>query len=63
MKYTEKEWNEILLRNYFQQIHLTVIREDEFLKVLGSYKALLDYRDQILDKINDKRRYLKTLNF
>ncbi len=54
----EKEWEETLLRNGYQQLHLTVIREYDFLKELGSYEAVLVYRDGILDKINEKRRIL-----
>jgi hypothetical protein len=52
------EWHEILLENFYNQIHLTVIYELDFIKRLGSYAALLDYRDTILDNINEKRRYL-----
>jgi hypothetical protein len=59
----EREWEEILLRNSYQQLHLTVIREYDFLKELGSYDAVLDYRDKILDKINEKRRILGYLKF
>ena len=54
----EREWEEILLRNAYQQLHLTVIRENDFIQELKSYKALIEYRDNILDKINNKRRIL-----
>ena len=38
---------------------MTVIYEDNFLTNLrGSKKALWAYRDEILDRINDKRRVL-----
>ena len=48
---------------YKQQLHLTVIYEQDFLRNLGSQKALMIYRDDILDKMNVIRRnlgYLKT---
>ncbi len=58
MNKKEREWEEILLRNRYQQLHLTILRENDFIKELGSYQALLDYRDVILDRINEKRRIL-----
>ena len=59
----EIQWEEALLRNSYLQLHLTVIREYEFLEELGSYYALLHYRDEILDRINEKRRKLGYLKF
>jgi hypothetical protein len=47
------------LKIYYQQLHLTVIYEFDFIKKLGSYRDLIQYRDDILDKINEKRRILK----
>jgi hypothetical protein len=43
---------------FYQQLHLTVIYEQNFLRNLGSQMALLIYRDSILDKINEERRIL-----
>ena len=42
----------------YQQLHLTVVHEQNFLYNLGSQTALLMYRDGILDNINDNRRIL-----
>jgi hypothetical protein len=43
----------------YQSLHMTVIYEEDFLKNLrGSQRALWAYRDEILDKINEKRRFL-----
>ena len=61
MNKREREWEEILLRNRYQQLHLTVIYENEFIKELGNYQAVLYYRDVILDRINEKRRILGQL--
>ena len=46
------------LRSFYQQLHLTVLLENELKNQLGSWRALNDYRDQILDKINKQRRTL-----
>jgi hypothetical protein len=43
---------------FYQQLHLTVIYEQNFLLNLGGQTALMNYRDGILDKINDNRRIL-----
>lgn len=43
---------------FYQQLHLTVVHEPNFLHNLGSQRALLIYRDNILDNINDNRRIL-----
>ncbi len=61
MDRNSREWHEVMLENYYNQLHLTVIDEGDFIKRLGSYRELLIYRDSILDKINDKRRYLGTI--
>jgi hypothetical protein len=58
MDRNSREWHEILLGNYYNQLHLTVIDEQDFIKRLGSFRKLLDYRDVILDKINEERRIL-----
>ena len=42
----------------YQQLHLTVVYEQNFLRNLGNQTALLMYRDGILDNINDNRRIL-----
>ena len=42
----------------YQQLHLTVVYEQNFLRNLGSQTVLLDYRDGILDNINENRRIL-----
>jgi hypothetical protein len=54
----EKMGHELALKTYYQQIHLSVIYEQNFLRNLGSQMALLIYRDGILDKINGRRRVL-----
>lgn len=54
----EKEMHEYAIKTYFQQLHLTVIYEQNFLQNLGSQRALLSYRDDILDRINARRRIL-----
>lgn len=46
------------LRIYYQQLHITVILEEDFIKRLGSHRNLYVYRDQILDNINIERRAL-----
>ena len=43
---------------FYQQLHLTVVHEQNFLLNLGDQRALLIYRDNILDNINDNRRIL-----
>ena len=53
-----REWHEILLGNYYNQLHLTVLDEQDFIKRLGSFRKLLEYRDDILDKINAERKIL-----
>jgi hypothetical protein len=58
MDRNSREWHINLLKNYYNQLHLTVIDEPDFIKILGSYVQLLKYRDDILDKINDERRIL-----
>ena len=59
MNQEERKKQEQYLEVYYQSLHMTVIYEDEFLRNLrGSRKALWAYRDEILDKINDKRRVL-----
>ena len=59
MSQTEREKQIHYLEIYYQSLHMTVIYEDDFLRNLkGSQKALLAYRDEILDRINDKRRLL-----
>jgi hypothetical protein len=60
MDRNSKEWYEVLLKNYYNQLHLTVIDEPNFLKILGSNTRLIKYRDSILDKINEVRRILRT---
>ena len=42
----------------YQALHMSVIYEDNFLLNLGSRRNLLNYRDDLLDKINFKRRIL-----
>ena len=55
----EKRQQSLLhLKNYYIQIHLTVIYEAEFMEKLKSKRALSDYRDEILDRINQERRWL-----
>jgi hypothetical protein len=58
MNKDEKRYSELRLKNFYLQIHLTVIYEDDFLKTLTGYGALRNYRDDILDKINQERRFL-----
>ena len=53
-----KRESELRLRNYYTQIHLTVIYEKEFVNQLKSYRALEYYRNEILDNINRERRQL-----
>lgn len=63
MSQTEREKQAHYLEIYYQSLHLTVIYEEDFLKNLGgSRRALLAYRDEILDRINDKRRVLGLIN-
>ena len=54
----ERIGHELALKTYYQQIHLTVIYEQNFLRNLGGQRALLVYRDEILDRINNRRRIL-----
>ncbi len=54
----EVEMHEYAIKTYTQQLHLSVIYEQNFLQNLGSQRALLSYRDDILDKINARRRIL-----
>jgi hypothetical protein len=54
----EKDMHEYAIKTYAQQLHLTVIYEQNFLQNLGSLRALLSYRDDILDRINARRRIL-----
>ena len=58
MDRNSREWHVILLENYYNQLHLTVIDEQDFIKILGNFRKLLEYRDAILDKINEERRIL-----
>ena len=59
MSQTEREKQAHYLEIYYQSLHMTVIYEADFLRNLkGSQRALLLYRDEILDRINDKRRVL-----
>ena len=59
MNQEEREKQEQYLEIYYQSLHMTVIYEADFLKNLNqSQKTLWTYRDEILDKINDKRRIL-----
>lgn len=59
MSQQEYEKQTHYLEIYYQSLHLTVVYEEDFLRNLrGSRKALMAYRDEILDKINDKRRVL-----
>ena len=53
-----KRDGELRLRNYYTQIHLTVIYEKEFVIQLKTYRALEYYRNEILDNINRERRQL-----
>ena len=54
----KKERSILLLKNYYIQIHLSVVYEAEFTEKLKSKRALSDYRDEILDHINFERRQL-----
>lgn len=59
----DRQQQEGAIKLYKQQLHLTVIYEQSFLQKLGSQKALMIYRNDILDKMNVIRRnlgYLKT---
>lgn len=63
MSQAEYEKQAQYLEIYYQSLHLTVIYEADFLKNLGhSRRALWAYRDEILDRINDKRRLLGLIN-
>lgn len=62
MTQEERIKQEQFLDVLYQSLHLTVIYEADFLRNLrGSQRALGAYRDEILDKINDKRRLLKRI--
>jgi hypothetical protein len=54
----EVEMHQKAIKMYSQQLHLTVIYEQDFLRNLETQKALIIYRDDILDKINERRRIL-----
>jgi hypothetical protein len=49
----EKERRELILRRalLIQQIHLTVLFEDNFIQQIGSRRSLFEFRDNILDEI------------
>jgi hypothetical protein len=53
---------QLRLKNYYLQIHLTVVYEKEFIEKLKGAKALEYYRDGILDGINEERRSLGLLS-
>ena len=62
MTQEERNKQEQFLNVLYQSLHLTVIYEADFLRNLrGSQRALWAYRDEILDKINNKRRLLKRI--
>ena len=58
----EKERHQLMLRRalLFQQIHLTVLFEDDFIAKLGK-RGVLDLQDDILDEIifTDKKLGLR----
>lgn len=58
MTQDEQTREEQKLAILYQALHMTVIYEDNFLLNLGSQRILLIYRDDLLDKINFKRRIL-----
>jgi hypothetical protein len=59
MSQEERKKEEHYLEILYQSLHITTIYEDDFLKNFrGSRRTLFAYRDEILDKINDKRRVL-----
>lgn len=58
MTQDEQAKEEYKLAILYQALHMTVIYEDNFLLNLGSRRTLLIYRDDLLDKINFKRRIL-----
>ncbi len=53
----ERRDKELVLRNAFRQIHLSVIEEDSFLRRM-SMRQLFNLRDEILDKIIRLQREL-----
>ena len=53
----ERRDNELVLKNAFQQLHLTVIDEKEMLLYLNMVQ-LHELRDKILDKVILKQREL-----
>jgi hypothetical protein len=58
----KREGRQLRLKNYYLQIHLTVVYEKEFIEKLKVTKALEYYRDVILDGINEERRALGYLS-
>jgi hypothetical protein len=58
----KRQAGQLRLKNYYLQIHLTVVYEKEFIEKLEGVKALEYYRDGILDGINDERRMLGFLS-
>jgi hypothetical protein len=58
----KRQAGQLRLKNYYLQIHLTVVYEKEFIEKLKGVKALEYYRDGILDGINDERRTLGFLS-
>ncbi len=61
---TNQERKEAIVRleNFYAQIHLCVVYEIDFIQRLGNRRELEEYRDRILDKINDERRLLGYLS-
>ena len=53
----ERRDNELVLKNAFQQLHLTVIDEKDMLSFM-TMMQLYELRDKILDKIILKQREL-----
>ena len=53
----ERRDNELVLKNAFQQLHLTVIDEKDMLSFMTMIQ-LYELRDKILDKIILKQREL-----
>jgi hypothetical protein len=59
MSKEEQKKEEQYLEILYQSLHMTIVYEANFLNNLrGSQRTLWAYRDEILDKINDKRRKL-----
>ena len=62
MTQKERSKHEQQLFVLIQALHMSVIYEDNFLRNLNNSQiALLAYRDDLLDKINFKRRLLGLL--